>query len=83
MYVVSREVDESMAAKKKDAEVILQYGDKTVSYDEIVKRMKGVWKSELKRDAKDMKSMALYVKPEENRVYYVINDDEVIGSFEL
>ena len=72
-----------MAAKKKDAEVILQYGDKSVSYDEIVKRMKNVWKSELKRDAKDMKSMALYVKPEEGRVYYVINDDEAIGSFEL
>ena len=83
MYVVCREVEENMAAKKKDAEVILQYGDKTVSYDEIVKHMKNVWKSELKRDAKDMKTMALYVKPEENRVYYVINDDEVIGSFEL
>lgn len=72
-----------MAAKKKEAEVILQYGDKSVSYDEIVKHMKGVWKSELKRDAKDMKSLALYVKPEEGRVYYVVNDDEVIGSFEL
>ena len=72
-----------MAAKKKDAEIILQYGDKSVSYDEIEKRMKDVWKNELKRAAKDMKTMALYVKPEEGRVYYVINDDEVIGSFEL
>ena len=72
-----------MAAKKKDAAVILQYGDKSVSYDEIVNHMKNVWKSELKRDAKEMKSMSLYVKPEEDRVYYVINDDEVIGSFEL
>lgn len=72
-----------MAAKKKDAEVILQYADKSVSYDEIVTRMKDVWKNELKRAAKDMKDMALYVKPEEGRVYYVINNDEVIGSFEL
>ena len=72
-----------MAAKKKDAEIILQYGDKSVSYEEIEKRMKDVWKNDLKRAAKDMKTMALYVKPEEGRVYYVINDDEVIGSFEL
>ena len=72
-----------MAAKKNSPDVILQYGDRSVSYGDIVKRIKDIWKTELKRKPGDIKTMALYVKPEEERVYYVINDDEVIGSFGL
>lgn len=60
----------------------LQYGDKDISYDEIVKNAKNYWTKELGMSAADLKSLDLYVKPEENRVYYVANGKEA-GSFEL
>lgn len=65
---------------KKD--IILQYGDKSVSYDEILQNAKNVWAYDLNNKVSDIKSMELYIKPEEDRVYYVINDKEA-GSFIL
>ncbi|MBP7347689.1 MAG: hypothetical protein KA965_03320 [Butyrivibrio sp.] len=60
--------------------VEIQYGEKIISYDEIVQDAKNVWVYDLQKDLKDIKTMDLYVKPEEDRVYYVINDDDA-GSF--
>ncbi len=60
----------------------LQYAEKNISYDDIVKNAKEFWTSELGNKAEDLKSLDLYVKPEENRVYYVANGKET-GSFEL
>ena len=71
------------AAKKAEvfkANVVLQYGDKSISYDEIVQNAKNVWAYDLHKDGAEIKSMELYVKPEEDRVYYVINGSEA-GSF--
>ena len=39
-----------------------------------------LWKYDLKQKASDFQSVELYVKPEENVVYYVING-EVQGNF--
>ena len=60
--------------------VEIQYGEKIISYDEIVQDAINVWVYDLQKDLKDIKTMDLYVKPEEDRVYYVINDDDA-GSF--
>lgn len=60
----------------------LQYAEKNISYDDIVKKAKEFWTLELGNKAEDLKSLDLYVKPEENRVYYVANGKET-GSFEL
>ncbi|MBQ1457543.1 MAG: hypothetical protein IIZ20_03490 [Butyrivibrio sp.] len=60
----------------------LQYAEKNISYDDIVKNAKEFWTLELGNKAEDLKSLDLYVKPEENRVYYVANGKET-GSFEL
>ena len=38
------------------------------------------WKYDLKQKAADLTSVELYVKPEENMVYYVMNK-EITGSF--
>ena len=59
----------------------LQYAEKNISYDDIVKNAKEFWTLELGNKAEDLKSLDLYVKPEENRVYYVANGKET-GSFE-
>ena len=73
-----------MAAKKgSKANIVLQYGDRSISYDELVQNMKNKWIYDYKREIYDLKEMELYVKPEEDRVYYVINESEENGSFGL
>ena len=71
------------AAKKSETKIILQYGDKSVSYDEIVQNMKNKWTGDYGKKIGDIKGMELYVKPEEGKVYYVINDGEETGDFQL
>ena len=61
--------------------VTLQYSGKNYSTDALVKSAKDIWKYDLGRKVGDLKNIDLYVKPEENRVYYVMNDE--IGSFEI
>ena len=67
-------------AENFQTNVEVQYGEKTISYDKIVQDAKNVWVYDLQKDVKDIKNIDLYVKPEEDRVYYVINDNEA-GSF--
>lgn len=62
--------------------VYLQYLGKEINKDDLVKRVKDIWTKELKNKAGDLKSVTLYLKPEENMAYYVINDD-VTGSIAL
>ena len=62
--------------------VYLQYLGKEINKDDLVKQVKDIWTKELKNKAGDLKSITLYLKPEENMAYYVINDD-VTGSIAL
>lgn len=72
------------AAKKTAVKetVYLQYMGKEISKEELMKQVKEIWTKQLKNKAGDMKSVTLYLKPEENRAYYVINGD-VTGSVEM
>ena len=60
----------------------VQFAGKSYTTDELVKIAKDVWKYDLNQKVSDFKSVELYVKPEENVVYYVINGD-VTGSFAI
>ena len=62
--------------------VYLQYLGKEINKDDLVKQVKDIWTKELKNKAGDLKSVTLYLKPEENKAYYVVNGD-VTGSVEL
>lgn len=67
---------------KKEAEAIVsvQFSGKSYTTQELVAIAKDVWKYDLKQKVSDFKSVELYVKPEENQTYYVING-EYTGSF--
>lgn len=73
---------EKAAGKKKElkSELHVQFAGKSYSQEELVKMAKDVWKYDLKQKAGDLASVELYVKPEENIVYYVMNK-EFTGSF--
>ena len=62
-------------------EVYLQYAGKEFSSADLTAKVKEIWK-EMGKKAADLKDIKLYVKPEENAAYYVINNEET-GSFGL
>lgn len=70
------------AAKKTELKVSqhVQFSGKSYSTDDLVKIAKDVWKYDMKKKVDDIKSINLYVKPEESQVYFVVNDKEA-GSF--
>lgn len=70
------------AGKKVDlkSSVCIQFSGKSYSEEDLVKMAKDVWKFDLKQKLGDLTSVELYVKPEENTVYYVMNKD-FAGSF--
>lgn len=59
----------------------IEFYGKQVDEELLVKEAKDIW-TKSGRKAADLKSLNLYVKPEENMVYYVFNDDET-GSFSI
>ena len=81
---VAAEVKKAAPAKKAPAKkaakpavkAVLQYAGKEVSCEQMVEAAKAAWNGEA------IKDLALYIKPEENRVYFVVNG-EGTGSFEI
>lgn len=69
-------------AKKSEVKqtVNFQFSGKSYTPDDLLGICKDVWKYDLNGKEEDFKSVELYVKPEENTTYYVING-EVTGSF--
>ena len=64
------------------ASVTLQFDGKAYTEKELTIIAKDVWKFDLGREEADIKTIELYVKPEEGVCYYVFNS-EVTGSFRV
>lgn len=79
---VKKAASAKRAAKKAELTSVLyvQFSGKSYAQDELVKMAKDVWRYDLKQKVRDLTSIELYVKPEENIVYYVMNK-EFSGSF--
>ena len=59
----------------------VEFFGKQINKDEVVKAVKKNW-TDAGNKASDLKSLELYLKPEDNAVYYVINSTEE-GSISL
>ena len=79
------------AAKKAPAKVataevktniVLQYADKNVTFDTIIENAQNVCQYDMGKNPADIKKLDIYVKPEENTVYFVVNDKE-LGNYGL
>ncbi len=64
----------------KTAFYVEAFGNQAEEKD-IVAKIKEIWVAEGNK-VKDIKTLNIYAKPEDNAVYYTIND-EVEGSIEL
>lgn len=58
----------------------LEFAGKSYLREDLIKSVKDIWKYDYKKKVADLSSIDLYVKPEEGKAYYVIND-EVHGDF--
>ena len=70
----------TVKATASKVNVFIQFGEKSYSPADLEKIAKDVWVYDLGKKAADFKSAEIYVKPEENTAYYVINGT-VTGSF--
>lgn len=67
-------------ASERTIALTVQFGEKEVTYDELVTRVKDMWKDQGKRET-SLKKLDIYVKPEESKAYYVIND-KITGALD-
>ena len=77
----AKEAVKKTAAKrpsKKDMKVrtFVEYYGKQVEEKEMIARVKKAWTKKGKRVG-EIKTLELYVKPEEGAVYYVINSEKI------
>jgi hypothetical protein len=74
------------AADKKASEartnVVLQYADMSITYDDIVKNAMNKYRYDMDGDVDAVKNIDLYVKPDEKKVYFVINNS-ITGDYDL
>lgn len=75
------EVKKEVKAQVKEA-VHVEFSGKSYTSEDLIKICRDVWKYDLNGKDEDIKSIELYVKPEESVTYYVINGD-VQGSFNI
>jgi hypothetical protein len=66
---------EKKAASDK-ANIVLQYAGKDYSYDELVQNAKNKFQYDMGGKVEEIKEISLYVKPDENKVYFVIDGTE-------
>jgi hypothetical protein len=71
-----------MVQAKLTAEVHVQFAGKSYSQEQLTDIAKNVWQFDLGKDPEDLKSIEVYVKPEESMAFYVCNGEEK-GSFLL
>ncbi len=68
--------------KKATTNVHIQFAGKSYTNEDLINIMKDVWTYDLNQKEADLKNVELYVKPEENAVYYVVNG-EISGRFTI
>lgn len=54
--------------------VYVQYAGKNVAVEDMLPKIKKVWQKAGNK-IRDIKDVKLYVKPEDNKVYFVVNDE--------
>ena len=70
------------SAKGAEPELFVQYLGKDVAASDVTEQVRNIWTEEMGRKASEIKDLKIYFKTEENRAYYVINQD-VSGSVEI
>lgn len=73
-----KETKRKTTTKKVDKNVVFEFhGVQTqINIEDYENKVKDMWLNEWNRLAKDLKAIDLYIKPEDGKVYFVINGTE-------
>lgn len=66
------------SAKTVEEEVFVQYANQEASATSVIEKVKAAYIAE-GHDAESIEKIRVYVKPAENMIYYVVNDDYASG----
>ena len=67
-------------AAKVEETVNFQFSGKSYTPDDLMKIFRDVWKYDMNGREEDIRNVELYVRPEENTTYFVVNGS-ITGSF--
>ena len=70
------------AAAKPNVMIEIQYSYKHISNDELVQKSLDNFQYDLKGDPSKVKKLSIYVKPQEDKAYYVV-DDKISGDIDI
>ena len=73
----ARKTTEKKAVKAVTKKVNLQFAGKDIAMDDIEAKVKATWMEETGKAESEITEIEIYVKPEENAAYYVINGEYV------
>ncbi len=76
---VSRDITETSAKKNSKTEFFIQYKDYEIRTEDIAQKIREKYIAEGHK-ASDIKELQVYLKPEENTAYYVVNHTDT-GKF--
>ncbi len=66
----------------KKSEIYIQYADSEICIQDVLDKIKAQWTKDLENGEDELEELKVYIKPEDNAAYYVINGD-ITGSFGL
>ncbi len=81
----ARKTAAAKTAKKKaeaNTEVYVQFMGKEIDAKDVVAAVKNIWTNEMGKKEEEAAEIKVYIKPEDNGAYYVING-ETTGFLEL
>lgn len=70
---VEKEASAKVSTKCKIAKVYVQYDSNEASQEDLLKRILEKWVAETGKKESAVKTFEVYIKPEDNAAYYVIN----------
>ena len=68
-------------AAKVEETVNFQFSGKSYTPDDLMKIFRDVWKYDMNGREEDIRNVELYVKPEENTTYFVVNGSITVSFF--
>ncbi len=75
-------VEEKEPLPEPEEALTIEYGDLSITREELVNRALKIWTSKLKRGRSELHTLELYVKPQERKAYYVFNKKKN-GDFDI
>jgi len=63
------------AIEPAKSSVYVQYMGKEIGCKDVLTAVKDIWKKEMGNKESDLKDIKVYIKPEDNGAYYVLNGD--------